>query len=74
MPAFLLDIADLWTRNVSIDLRRYVIFAVSVWGLLWIALRIPLRARKIRERVKKRLEDRSPGSLDGTPLTRKPPE
>jgi general secretion pathway protein D len=31
-------------------------------------------ADAIRERVKKRLEDRSPGSLDGTPLTRKPPE
>ena len=30
-------------------------------------------ADAIRERVKKRLEDRSPGALDGTPLTRKPP-
>jgi len=30
-------------------------------------------ADAIRERVKKRLEDRSPGTLDGTPLTRKPP-
>jgi hypothetical protein len=24
--------------------------------------------------VRKRLDDRSPGVLDGTPLTRKPPE
>lgn len=30
-------------------------------------------ADAIRERVRKRLEDRSPGALDGTPLTRKPP-
>ena len=49
MPALFADIADIWSRNVTIDLRRYVIFALSVWGLLWIALRIPLRARKIRE-------------------------
>lgn len=49
MPAILADIADLWTRNVTTDLKRYVVFALSVWGLLWIALRIPLRARKIRE-------------------------
>jgi general secretion pathway protein D len=31
-------------------------------------------ADAIRERVRKRLDDRSPGVLDGTPLTRKPPE
>ncbi len=30
-------------------------------------------ADAIRERVKKRMEDRSPGTFDGTPLTRKPP-
>jgi general secretion pathway protein D len=30
-------------------------------------------ADAIRERVKQRMEDRSPGTFDGTPLTRKPP-
>jgi general secretion pathway protein D len=30
-------------------------------------------ADSIRERVRKRMEDRSPGSLDDTPLTRRPP-
>ncbi|HEY0930619.1 MAG TPA: secretin N-terminal domain-containing protein [Gemmatimonas sp.] len=30
-------------------------------------------ADSIRERIRKRMEDRSPGSLDDTPLTRRPP-
>jgi general secretion pathway protein D len=30
-------------------------------------------ADAIRERVRKRMEDRSPGALDGTPVTRRPP-
>jgi general secretion pathway protein D len=30
-------------------------------------------ADAIRERVRKSMEDRSPGALNGTPVTRKPP-
>jgi general secretion pathway protein D len=37
-------------------------------------VRTDAEADAIRERVRKRLDDRSPGVLDGTPLTRKPPE
>lgn len=36
-------------------------------------VRTDAEADVIRERVKKRLEERAPGVLDGTPLTRKPP-
>ncbi|MBL0171141.1 MAG: hypothetical protein IPP90_10470, partial [Gemmatimonadaceae bacterium] len=31
-------------------------------------------ADAIRERVRKSMEGRSPGALDGTPVTRKPPD
>jgi hypothetical protein len=37
-------------------------------------VRTDAEADAIRERVRKRLDDRSPGVLDSTPLTRKPPE
>lgn len=49
MPSFLADLADLWVHNVVFDLRRYVIFAVAVWLILWVALNRPLRSRKIRD-------------------------
>lgn len=39
---------DLWIQNVGVDLRRYAIFAVGVWLVLWCVLRQPLRGRKIR--------------------------
>jgi Delta7-sterol 5-desaturase len=37
-----------WLMNVQTDLTRYVVFAVSVWVVLWIALARPLAGRKIR--------------------------
>ena len=49
MDWLLHDIVPIWLGNLIVDLRRYVIFAVAVWLVLWIALRVPLRARKIRE-------------------------
>lgn len=48
MDWLLNDIGPIWLGNLTVDLRRYVIFAVAVWLTLWIALRIPLRARRIR--------------------------
>jgi sterol desaturase/sphingolipid hydroxylase (fatty acid hydroxylase superfamily) len=43
------DVPQIWVSNVLVDLRRYAIFAIAVWFVLWVALRLPLRARKIRE-------------------------
>jgi sterol desaturase/sphingolipid hydroxylase (fatty acid hydroxylase superfamily) len=40
--------ATQWLMNVQTDLTRYVIFAVGVWFVLWIALAKPLAGRKIR--------------------------
>jgi sterol desaturase/sphingolipid hydroxylase (fatty acid hydroxylase superfamily) len=49
MHDFVADIARLWFANVAVDLRRYAIFAVTVWLVLWVGLAGALRARKIRE-------------------------
>lgn len=49
MHGFLGDIAHQWTGNIVGDLRRYVVFAVSVWFVIWVVLAGVLRARKIRE-------------------------
>ena len=43
-----LDTGRQWLENMSTDLSRYVIFAIGVWLVLWVALAIPLRGRKIR--------------------------
>ncbi len=40
--------ATQWLTNVQTDLTRYVIFAVGVWFVLWVALAKPLAGRKIR--------------------------
>ncbi len=37
-----------WLMNVQTDLTRYVVFAVSVWLVLWVVLARPLAGRKIR--------------------------
>jgi sterol desaturase/sphingolipid hydroxylase (fatty acid hydroxylase superfamily) len=49
MSAFLSDLGHLWLWNIVGDMRRYVMFAVSVWFVLWILLAAILRGRKIRE-------------------------
>jgi len=51
MHDFLTHIPHIWLSGVINDLRRYVIFAVAVWVILWIILRQPLRARRIRDDV-----------------------
>ena len=48
MQDFLHDIPNIWLTNLYFDTRRYVIFAVAVWLVLWVLLRHLLRARKIR--------------------------
>jgi sterol desaturase/sphingolipid hydroxylase (fatty acid hydroxylase superfamily) len=42
------DFAIEWLGNIRSDLSRYVIFAFSVWFILWIVLAAPLARRKIR--------------------------
>jgi sterol desaturase/sphingolipid hydroxylase (fatty acid hydroxylase superfamily) len=37
-----------WLHGIQEDLGRYVIFAVSVWLILWVLLARPLSGRKIR--------------------------
>eukprot|EP01041_Mallomonas_annulata_P030120 gene30120-52212_t len=49
MDGLFQDIWSMWTSSLTVDLRRYVIFAVAVWAVLWLVLRNPLRARKIRD-------------------------
>lgn len=44
----LIDIAGQWLANMQTDLTRYVIFAIGVWLVLWVALAFVLRGRKIR--------------------------
>ena len=49
MEAWLYEVAHLWWRKAAVDAGRYVVFAVATWAILWVALQIPLRGRKIRE-------------------------
>lgn len=42
-------IASEWLESTGVDITRYVVFAVSVWLVLWIACKRLLRSRKIRE-------------------------
>lgn len=41
--------AEHWFGNLTVDLSRYAVFAVSVWFVIWVVLRRPLRNRKLRE-------------------------
>jgi sterol desaturase/sphingolipid hydroxylase (fatty acid hydroxylase superfamily) len=49
VEAWIADVAQLWLRRAATDTARYVVFAVATWAILWVALQIPLRGRKIRE-------------------------
>jgi sterol desaturase/sphingolipid hydroxylase (fatty acid hydroxylase superfamily) len=49
MEAWINDLGRVWWSNVSVDTQRYVIFAVLTWAILWVALKVPLRGRKIRD-------------------------
>ncbi len=46
---FAADIAAQWLLNAQTDVTRYVIFAVSVWLVLWVVFAGVLRGRKIRD-------------------------
>ena len=54
MDGLFQDIGSMWVSSLTVDLRRYVIFAIAVWVVLWLLLRNPLRARKIREQTPSR--------------------
>lgn len=54
----------------QVDTRQRTELAIFVTPYL---VRTDADADAIRERLRKSLEERSPGVLDGTPLTRKPP-
>ena len=47
------DFAVQWLVNMRTDLTRYVVFAVSVWLILWVVLARPLAGRKIRPETPK---------------------
>ncbi|CAN5220297.1 sterol desaturase family protein [soil metagenome] len=49
MTDFWIDLGRNWIGDLSVDLRRYVIFAVGVAVLLYVVLGAALRGRKIRE-------------------------
>lgn len=48
-PEALAGLGHVWMNSVVIDVRRYVIFAVAVWFILWVVFAGLLRSRKIRE-------------------------
>jgi len=48
MDALFRDAGHLWLSNMTVDVRRYVVFAVAVWLVLWVALRGVMAGRKIR--------------------------
>ncbi|MDZ4761092.1 MAG: sterol desaturase family protein, partial [Alphaproteobacteria bacterium] len=49
MSDWVQGVAGQWLVNMGVDVARYVIFAVAVWLILWVALKGLLRSRKIRE-------------------------
>jgi sterol desaturase/sphingolipid hydroxylase (fatty acid hydroxylase superfamily) len=42
------QLPQFWVSDLAINMRRYIIFAVAVWAILWVVLAGVLRARKIR--------------------------
>jgi sterol desaturase/sphingolipid hydroxylase (fatty acid hydroxylase superfamily) len=49
MNALFHDIDHIWLSNMTVDIRRYVIFAIAVWLVLWVLLRSVMARRKIRD-------------------------
>ena len=50
-PLTVPPILEVWIGNMTVDVSRYVIFAVAVWLILWVALAGVLRGRKVRDEV-----------------------
>jgi sterol desaturase/sphingolipid hydroxylase (fatty acid hydroxylase superfamily) len=48
MEPWLAHALHLWWTSLLRESERYVTFAVLTWAVLWVALRVPLRGRKIR--------------------------
>ena len=49
METWFHDLGGVWWSDVSVDVRRYAIFAVAVWAVLWVLLKGLLAGRKIRD-------------------------
>lgn len=49
MPTVLVDILNIWLRELEPTLTRYAIFTLGVWLALWVVLAPFLKSRKIRE-------------------------
>ncbi len=49
MEAWFHDLGGVWWSEVFTDVRRYIIFALAVWVVLWVLLKGLLATRKIRE-------------------------
>jgi len=49
VPMTFHDVSQSWLNDLAHDTRRYAIFAIAVWLILWVVLARTLRARKIRE-------------------------
>ena len=43
------QMGDIWWADLVLNTARYAAFAILTWAVLWIALKAPLRGRKIRE-------------------------
>jgi hypothetical protein len=41
--------AQHWIANLTYDLSRYAMFAIAVWLVICVLLRVPLARRKLRE-------------------------
>ncbi|HET9160168.1 MAG TPA: sterol desaturase family protein [Caulobacteraceae bacterium] len=50
MSEFWRGIPAEWLGNMTTDVRRYIIFAVAVWAILYLALGWVLRNRRIRDK------------------------
>jgi len=49
MEAWINDLKGIWWSDVSVDVGRYVVFALAVWAVLWVLLKSLLAGRKIRD-------------------------
>jgi len=49
LPPTLAAYAQHWVANLSYDLSRYAMFAIAVWLVICVLLRVPLARRKLRE-------------------------
>lgn len=49
MEAWFHGLGSVWWSEISVDVKRYVVFALAVWVVLWVLLKGLLAGRKIRQ-------------------------